>query len=302
MWNILSDDPVESDDEDDGQEFVLTKTIKKKTGRRTKWTEEMLNDFIDIIVSSEYYKKKLIFMNTKTQRNGEMYEAILKQLEKRCVKRGEKVPFTAQQLTSKFKKCVGMCKQAALTIKSATEIAIEPSALGNTSGNSTEEVGDSDIMESEDTATKGSDEHEGKDKLFIPIKPNKTKKKEDVAVEALQVLNKVVERDHTKELIDFMKDQMEKSQEHELKVLKMNISSESIPQPRNVHPRGIESVYQQPHMPTHCHWNSGSTFQSNLQPSPNQSRPSSSLSSSSSLSFNNTEPMAHEQEPTYHSL
>jgi hypothetical protein len=54
----------------------------------------MLNDFIDIIVSSEYYKKKLIFMNTKTQRNDEIYEAILKQLEKRCAKRGKKVPFT----------------------------------------------------------------------------------------------------------------------------------------------------------------------------------------------------------------
>jgi hypothetical protein len=138
-----------------------------------------------------------------------------------------------------------MCKQAALTIKSATgikifqedkafnqlysivktrdscnpEIAIEPSALGNTSGNGAEEVGDSD-MEFEDTATKGSDVHEAKDNLFIPIKRNKTKKKEDVAVEALQVLNKVVERDHTKEPIDFMKDQMEKSQEHELKVLR----------------------------------------------------------------------------------
>lgn len=69
----------------------------------------MLNDFIDIIVSSEYYKKKLIFMNTKMQRNGEIYTGILEELEKRCAKRNEKVPFTVQQLRSKFKKCVGMC-------------------------------------------------------------------------------------------------------------------------------------------------------------------------------------------------
>ena len=82
----------------------------------------MLNDFIDIIVSSEYNKKKLIFMNTKTQRNGEIYENILKELNKRCAKRDEKVPFTVQQLRSKFKKCVGTCKQAALTIKSASGI------------------------------------------------------------------------------------------------------------------------------------------------------------------------------------
>ena len=58
-------------------------------------------------------------MNTKTQRNGEIYENILKELNKRCEKRGDKVPFTVQQLRSKFKKCVGICKQAALTIKSA---------------------------------------------------------------------------------------------------------------------------------------------------------------------------------------
>lgn len=103
------------------------------------------------------------------------------------------------------------------------EIAIEPSALENTSGNATEKVDDSD-MEFEDTATKGSDEHEGKDNLFIPIKRDKRKKKEDVIVEALQVLNKVVERDHTNEVLDLMKDQMQKAQEHELKVLKMIFS------------------------------------------------------------------------------
>ena len=59
-----SDDQVESDD---GDELGIG-SKKKKTGRKTKWTQEMLNDFIDIIVSSEYNKKKLIFMNTKTQK------------------------------------------------------------------------------------------------------------------------------------------------------------------------------------------------------------------------------------------
>ena len=200
----------------------------------------MLNDFIDIIVSSEY-NKKLIFMNTKTQRNGEIYENILKELNKRCAKRGEKVPFTVQQLRSKFKKCVGTCKQAALTIKSASgikrfqedkgfgqcfnslynivktrdscypEMAIELSALENVAGEANESE-----MESEDVTSNKSDENGGKDNLFIPIKCDNKKKKEDVAAEALQALNKIVERDHTKELIDFMKDQIQKSQEHEL--------------------------------------------------------------------------------------
>ena len=55
-----SDDQVESDD---GDELNIGRK-KKKAGRKTKWTQEVLNDFIDIIVSSEN-NKKLIFMNTK---------------------------------------------------------------------------------------------------------------------------------------------------------------------------------------------------------------------------------------------
>lgn len=109
-----SDDQVESDDGDELN--IGSKKKRKKAGRKTKWAQEMLNDFIDIIVISEYNKKKLIFMNTNTQRNGGIYENILKELNKRCAKRGEKVHFTVQQLRSKFKKCVGTCKQAVASL------------------------------------------------------------------------------------------------------------------------------------------------------------------------------------------
>ena len=69
------------------------------------------------------------------------------------------------------------------------------SALGNASENATEKVGDFD-MEFEDTPTKRSDEHEEKVILFIPIKHDQKKKKDSVVVEAIQVLNKVIETDH----------------------------------------------------------------------------------------------------------
>ena len=85
------------------------------------------------------------------------------------------------------------------------EMAIEPTALENVAG----EANVSE-MESEDITSNKSDEDGGKDNLFIPIKRDKKKKKEneDVATEALRALNKIVERDHAKELMDFMKDQM----------------------------------------------------------------------------------------------
>ena len=34
---------------------------KEKTGRKPRWSQKVLDDFIDIIVSSDQYKKKLIF-------------------------------------------------------------------------------------------------------------------------------------------------------------------------------------------------------------------------------------------------
>ena len=50
---------------------------KKKACRKAIWSDSTLDDFIDIITSSEYYKKKLIFTNSKNQKNGIIYDKIL---------------------------------------------------------------------------------------------------------------------------------------------------------------------------------------------------------------------------------
>ena len=71
-------------------------------------------------MQDEEYKKKLIFRNTKFQRNGELYEKIKLELKQRCVVRNENMTFTVEQLRSKFKKCVGECQRVALTIQTAT--------------------------------------------------------------------------------------------------------------------------------------------------------------------------------------
>ena len=46
----------------------------------------------------------------------------MKEVKARASARGEHFDFSANQLRSKFKKCVSLCKQAALTQKSATGI------------------------------------------------------------------------------------------------------------------------------------------------------------------------------------
>lgn len=85
-------------------------------------SQELLNDFIDIIVSSDHYKSKLIFRNTKFQQNGKIYGKIREELKQRCVARDESFCFTIDQLRSKFNKCVSECKRAALPIKTGTSI------------------------------------------------------------------------------------------------------------------------------------------------------------------------------------
>ncbi|XP_068682814.1 uncharacterized protein [Montipora foliosa] len=77
---------------------------------------------VDIICSSEYLRKNLIFRNTTRARNTAIYTDVVKQLKERLASRGENFPFDVTQTRNKFKKCVAECKKAALTIKTATGI------------------------------------------------------------------------------------------------------------------------------------------------------------------------------------
>ena len=115
----------ENGDEDgDGEDSVSEKTDKKakKAGRKAKWSQSLLDDTIDIIISSDYFKKKLIFTNVKTQKNGQIYAEVLAELKKRCKSRNENVSFTVPQLRSKFKKLVAECKRVALTTKTSSGV------------------------------------------------------------------------------------------------------------------------------------------------------------------------------------
>ena len=75
-----------------------------------------------LVDSSNEFKTKLIFNNTKKQRNGPSYAKIMDELKKRASARGDKFTMTVNQMRTKFKKCVSQCKQAALTQKTATGI------------------------------------------------------------------------------------------------------------------------------------------------------------------------------------
>lgn len=69
------DDKVEEDDSDGDLEtsrrlfFEKAKGNKeKKPGRKAKWCPRALDELINMIVSSNSYKKKLIFTNKKSKK------------------------------------------------------------------------------------------------------------------------------------------------------------------------------------------------------------------------------------------
>ena len=207
---------------------------------------------MDIIISSEYFKKKLIFTNTKNQRNGEIYKRVLAELNERASAREEQVPFDYIQVRTKFKKVISECKSVALTIKTATgigrfieqknygkwfndlyaivktrdacrpELAVEPSCSEQTStiDENLEEASSSEPSTSTD-----------KGKLVIN-KRSRKKKKEDVVNETLSLIKSAIEKDPTKEVLSYLRDESEKAREHELKLMQMLTQSSSTFQPQ----------------------------------------------------------------------
>ena len=126
-WSASKDPDDDGDDvqEDDGQAqalFCKKGKSKKKPRRKPNWSKAATNDLVDIVVNDSGYKAKLIFVNTKTQTNGAIYEAILQELKSRASARGENLAFNVNQVRTKFRKCMSICKQAALTIKISTGI------------------------------------------------------------------------------------------------------------------------------------------------------------------------------------
>ena len=84
------------------------------------------------------------------------------------------------------------------------ELALEPSSV-------------------EQPSTKKASPEKGKERIFIPVKKKqKVKASEKVsenAIEAINVVKDTLKNDPTKDIIAFMKKEMEQSREHEFKVV-----------------------------------------------------------------------------------
>ena len=77
---------------------------------------------MNIILENEKYKTKLLLTNTKNVKNRLYYDQVITELKKRFEERDEEFTYNVPQTRSKFKRCVSICRKAALTIKTASGI------------------------------------------------------------------------------------------------------------------------------------------------------------------------------------
>ena len=185
----------------------------------------------------------------KCQQNAEVYGKIREELKERCATRGENFCFTVDQLRSKFKKCVSECKRAALTIKTGTGIKRfqEDKSYGAWFQKLYEVVKTRDSCQAEQaieptatqfyrnqiascsTPTEDTSESEAssnnQSNVFVPIKQGKKKSsRDDPICEAMKLMKTIAEKDPSKELINFMKEDIQKAREHELQLMQMMLS------------------------------------------------------------------------------
>ena len=266
----------EEEENVDGEEEPPKKKKNKraKRGPRGLWKQDLVDDLVDIIITNDYYQRKLIFVNTKNQQNGKVYEKVLKELKSRAGGKGNSVPFTVAQVRTKFKKCISECKKAALTIKTATGVKRFQDdknygvwfdrlfELVKTRDSCRPDLATEPLMNVPVTDCNDDVDNEDQDlakdhpstQLFVPVKtaPKKRKRKGDnteILTEAVNVLKTAVENDASKEMLAFLKEDIEKSREHELKLFKLLCTQDGLQQPSFYPPAPSYNPYMPPVAP-----------------------------------------------------
>ena len=77
---------------------------------------------IDIILEDDRLKEKLFMTSVKNRKNSEYYEEVIKELKVWCQARDEVFEYDSKPTREKFKRCIGICKDAAMKIKTASGI------------------------------------------------------------------------------------------------------------------------------------------------------------------------------------
>ena len=98
------------------------KSVKRKC-RKCTWKETLVNDSVDIILENEHTEQSCYWLtNVKNVKNGIYYDQVVNKMKERCKTREENFPFDITKTREKLKKCINICLEAAMKIKTKSGI------------------------------------------------------------------------------------------------------------------------------------------------------------------------------------
>ena len=82
----------------------------------------MVNHLVDIILENNMYRTKQLLTNMKNDKNRIYYDQVVNKMKERCKTRGEDFAFNISQTQEEFKRCINICHEAAMKIKTKSGI------------------------------------------------------------------------------------------------------------------------------------------------------------------------------------
>ena len=95
---------------------------RKKANKEEQGNGQNIWLMIWLILDNDKYKKKPLLANVKNIKNSQYYHRVIEELKERCSKRGEKLPFNVEHTREKFKRCINVCRDAVMKVKTSSEI------------------------------------------------------------------------------------------------------------------------------------------------------------------------------------
>ena len=119
MENAINSHSEVDSEEDEEVSRILRKFVKKnskkqKVGRKPQWSTILTEDLVDIILENDKFKEKLLLTNVKNSKNSQYYQQVINELKDRCKQRDSIFTYDLNQTRQKFKRCVIICREAAL--------------------------------------------------------------------------------------------------------------------------------------------------------------------------------------------
>ena len=121
MKNTTDSHSEVDSEEDEEVSRILGKSVKKNSKNKMLVENTILMEhLVDIILENDTFKEKLFLTNVKNSKNSQYYQQVMDELKDRCKQRDRIFTYDPNQTRQKIKRCVSICREAALKIKTAS--------------------------------------------------------------------------------------------------------------------------------------------------------------------------------------